>query len=131
MARQFEKHYTREEVRALLPEIRHRLDRLLEVRRELEKLERRIEGLMSPGCDMGGKLINSWTRSLAEIKAQLWHFYQREILIKDLERGLVDFPAIIGGDEVFLCWEKDEEDIEFWHDLNSGYAGRQKLKQEE
>jgi len=40
---------------------------------------------------------------------------------------LIDFPAIIGGNEVFLCWEQDEEDIEFWHDLESGYAGRERL----
>jgi hypothetical protein len=47
--------------------------------------------------------------------------------LKDLERGLIDFPAIIGGKEVFLCWEQDEEDIEFWHDLDAGYAGRERL----
>ena len=52
----------------------------------------------------------------------------REIQVKDLERGLIDFPAIIGGKEVFLCWEQDEEDIEHWHDLDTGYAGREKLK---
>jgi len=35
--------------------------------------------------------------------------------------------AILDGKEVFLCWEQDEEDIEFWHDLHSGYAGRERL----
>jgi hypothetical protein len=54
-------------------------------------------------------------------------FQRREILIKDIDRGLVDFPSIIGGKEVFLCWEKDEDDIEFWHDLDTGYAGRERL----
>ena len=52
---------------------------------------------------------------------------KREIQIKDFDRGLIDFPAILAGREVFLCWEQDEEDIEFWHDLNSGYAGRERL----
>jgi len=47
--------------------------------------------------------------------------------VKDLERGLIDFPAIVGGREAFLCWEKDEENVEFWHDLEAGYAGREKL----
>ena len=52
----------------------------------------------------------------------LQEFQRREIQIKDLERGLIDFPALIGGKEVFLCWEQDEEDIEFWHELDAGYA---------
>ena len=59
----------------------------------------------------------------------LREFESREIQLKDLERGLIDFPAIIGGREVFLCWEQDEDDIEFWHDLETGYAGRERLKQ--
>jgi hypothetical protein len=57
----------------------------------------------------------------------LAEFQRRRIFIKDLERGLVDFPAIIGGREVFLCWEQDEADIEFWHDLDAGYTGRERL----
>jgi hypothetical protein len=61
------------------------------------------------------------------MKRLLQNFQKREIQLKDIERGLVDFPALLGGREVFLCWEKDEEDIEHWHDLETGYAGREKL----
>jgi hypothetical protein len=64
---------------------------------------------------------------MADFRGAMAEFQRREILIKDIDRGLVDFPAIIGGKEVFLCWEKDEEDIEFWHDLDTGYAGRERL----
>ena len=64
---------------------------------------------------------------MAATKSVLQEFAQREIQVKDLDRGLIDFPAIIGGREVFLCWEQDEDDVEFWHDLNSGYAGRERL----
>jgi hypothetical protein len=71
--------------------------------------------------------VNTWIRTLAGMQEVLAEFQRREIQIKDLERGLVDFPAIIGGREVFLCWELDEEDIEFWHDLDGGYAGRERL----
>ena len=66
-------------------------------------------------------------RLLADLDGVLREFQRREIQIKDIERGLVDFPAIIGGKEVFLCWEQDEEDIEFWHELDAGYAGRERL----
>lgn len=47
--------------------------------------------------------------------------------IKDLDRGLVDFPSFRQNREVFLCWEEGETDIEFWHDLSAGYGGRERL----
>ncbi len=122
---QFQKHYTREEARALLPQIRQWLGRLDELRKELERLEKRLASL--GGNDLGGDTVNQWIRHLADMQEILAEFHRREIIIKDLERGLIDFPAIISGREVFLCWESDEEDVEFWHDLESGYGGRERL----
>ncbi len=127
MPYRYRKHYTREEARALLPEIRLWLKRISNLRETLEKYEQRVSALMSGGNDVGGETVNSWIRTLAEIREALCEFQKRDIMVKDLDRGLIDFPAIIGGKEVFLCWEQDEEDIEFWHDLDTGYAGREPL----
>ena len=127
MAHRFEKHYTRDEARALLPEIRRWLAELNHLRTEVERYDRRLGGLNAEGRDTGGETVNQWIRALAGMQHLLAEFQQREILIKDLSRGLIDFPALIGGREVFLCWESDEEDIEFWHDLDTGYSGREKL----
>jgi hypothetical protein len=127
MDHRFEKHYTREEARALLPQVRRWLKQLNTVRHELERLDKRLGSLMNRGHDVGGETVNQWIRLLADMQAVLAKFQRREIQIKDLERGLVDFPAIIGGKEVFLCWEQDEDDIEFWHDLDTGYSGRERL----
>ena len=79
------------------------------------------------GQDLGGHLVNHSVRLRAELRTLVMEFQRREIQIKDLDRGLLDFPALIGGREVFLCWEKDEDDIEFWHDLDAGYGGREPL----
>ena len=128
MEYRFEKHYTREEAQALLPKVRQWLDHLKQLRDDLDKYDKRLTSLMAPGHDVGGDMVNKWIRTLSDMQAVLLEFQQREIQIKDLERGLLDFPAIIGGKEVFLCWEQDEEDIEHWHDLETGYAGREKLK---
>jgi hypothetical protein len=125
---QFEKHYTRDEAQALLPQIRQWLGRITELHAALQKFEGRLNGLMAPGADRGGELVNTWVRTVAELEAVFAEFQRREIQIKDIDRGLVDFPAIIGAKEVFLCWEKDEEDIEFWHDLDAGYAGRERIE---
>ena len=127
MAHKFKKHYTREEARALLPKVRQWLEELGELRDELEQNDRRLAGMMVSGQDVGGNLVNRSVKVLGGMKELLQRFETREIMIKDLQRGLIDFPALIGGKEVFLCWEKDEEDIEFWHDIDSGFAGREPL----
>ena len=127
MAYQFSKHYTRDEARKLLGDIRRWLKEISQHRHDMEKYEGRLSGLMSPGCDLGGELVNTWIRTLVELDSLLREFQRREIQIKDLDRGLIDFPAIISSKEVFLCWEEGEEDIEFWHDLDAGYAGRERL----
>lgn len=127
MPRQYTKHYTREEARALLPQIREWLARLNGLRGEVERYDKRLSGMNTEGQDTGGETVNKWIRALSGMRDILAEFQQRQILIKDLTRGLVDFPAILGGKEVFLCWEADEADIEFWHDLDSGYGGRERL----
>jgi len=127
MKNRFDKHYTREEASALIPKLRGWLQRVNELREELTKCDKRLGGLRAAGEDLGGDLVAKWIKIIAEIKQVVDEFQRREIIIKDIERGLLDFPAIIGGREVFLCWEKDEEKVEFWHELDAGYAGRERL----
>jgi hypothetical protein len=127
MENRFDKHYTRDEVRALLPQIRQWLEKLNRLRQDLDRFDKRLSGLTGQGNDLGGETVNSWIRVLADMQGILAEFQRRRIFIKDLSRGLVDFPAIIGGREAFLCWEQEEDDIEFWHDLDTGFGGRERL----
>jgi len=127
MTHRYRKHYSRDEARALLPQIRKWLAELQHLRQKLTVQDQRIGQLLKTGKEMGGEMVNNWIRLLAETKGVLEQFRQREIQVKDLDRGLIDFPAIIGGREVFLCWEQEEDDIEFWHEIDAGYAGRERL----
>ena len=127
MNHRFEKHYTRDEAEALLPQVREWLAHLNELRSKIERDDKRITSLMQPGNDIGGDLVNRSIRTLADMQVLLGEFQKRDIHIKDIERGLLDFPAIIGGKEVFLCWELGEDNIEFWHDLETGYGGRERI----
>jgi hypothetical protein len=124
---QFEKHYTRDEAQQLLPQLREWLERLNRLREDLQRFEKRLGGLTDQGHDVGGDTVNQWIRALADMQHILAEFQRREIFIKDLSRGLVDFPAIINRREVFLCWEIDEPAVEFWHDIDSGFSGREPL----
>ena len=90
-------------------------------------LDDRVGQLLATGADLGGALVNDSVRQIAGVQKYLAYFRDLEIQIKDIDRGLVDFPAVIAGREVFLCWEEDEDNIEFWHDLDTGYAGRARL----
>jgi hypothetical protein len=128
MPYQYTKHYTREEARALLPQIRGWLTTLNRLREDMERYDKRLNSMNARGLDTGGDTVNKWIRTLAGMQEILAAFQRRQILIKDVARGLVDFPTILGGKEVFLCWETDEADIEFWHDLESGFGGREKLE---
>lgn len=49
-------------------------------------------------------------------------------VLKGLEHGLVDFPAMINGRQVFLCWKYNEPEVAFWHDVDAGFAGRQPIR---
>jgi len=127
MAFKYKKHYTVEEAREMLPQLRKWLDELNRHRRRVTQLDQRLEQLLAAGDDLGGDSVNDWIKNLSGIQKNLARFQKRDIQIKDLERGLVDFPAVLGGKEVFLCWEQDEDDIEYWHDLDTGYSGRERL----
>lgn len=127
MEHHFKHHYTLEEARALLPQIRRWLQQLDEQRGQMQKDEASLRALSAKGCDAGGKVVERWVRTMADFRGVIAEFETREIQLKDIGRGLLDFPAIIGEREVFLCWEKDEDDIEHWHDLDAGYAGRERL----
>jgi hypothetical protein len=127
MPLQFSKHYTVEEARALLPEVRRWLDSLEKCADRLKILDKKVGTLLDQGRDAGGRPVNDLIKTLAECRDLLLEFHRRQIQVKDLKRGLIDFPSFRDGKEIFLCWERDEDDIEFWHDLETGYSGRERL----
>jgi len=111
----------------LLPQIREWLRQLEVLRASMKKHDQRLESLLGSGTDRGGQTVNDWVRTIADLQHVVGEFQSRGIIIKDPERGLIDFPSIVGGKEVFLCWENGESDVEFWHDLETGYGGREPL----
>jgi hypothetical protein len=123
----FSKHYTLAEAQALLPQVRTWLDALELYQARLRAIEERVAPLLARHDDVGGELANDLVRHVADCKGILHGFAVRQIQIKDLARGLIDFPSLRHGREVFLCWEKEEDDIEYWHDIDTGYAGREPL----
>jgi hypothetical protein len=123
----FQRHFTRDEANALLADIRHWLARIELLRARMQRDEQNVRSLMRSGEDVGGASVNEQVRALAELQALLAEFTSRGIVIKDMDRGLIDFPSLMGDREVFLCWTNGEAAVEYWHDLDAGFAGREPL----
>ena len=125
---QYRKHFTLEEARALLPHLRRIFEDVHRCRDQIREVDEKLGNLLKKtGTDLGGRSVNGLLQDLLQMNAQLQRIHKMGVVVKDLDRGLLDFPSLRDGREVFLCWELDENDIEFWHDLDTGYAGRERL----
>ena len=122
-----ERHYTVDEANAALDWVRERLERLREAREQLTDEEARAalsDAAPRNGGGVPGRVVSAGFLTLREVLGELQAV---EIVLRDLDRGLVDFPAVRDGDEVYLCWVEGEDRIAWWHELDAGYAGRQPL----
>lgn len=122
-----ERHFTREEASALLPRLKEMLLQLRSSKDELTDTEAH-EALSetAPG-NGGGEEGKQVGVAFLEVRRLLGAIEESGIVLRDIDRGLVDFPAVIDGREVYLCWELGEDDVAYWHDLDSGYRGREPL----
>ncbi len=128
MANQFKKHFSLEEASGLLPTLAKIFEEVQTIQEELEARGSELaEVLDSAKSNGGGKKADYHFAQNQKIQRLLDQVEKKGVLVKDLERGLVDFPHLRGGQEVFLCWMIGEKQIGFWHDLESGFAGRQPL----
>jgi hypothetical protein len=121
------RHYTLEEARAELSWVAEKLVQMRAARERLSDAEARAalaDAFAGNGGGAPGKHVGEAFRDL---RSGVVALAEREIVLRDLDSGLVDFPAIRDGHEVYLCWIEGEEDVAFWHDLDAGYAGRQEL----
>jgi hypothetical protein len=121
------RHYTLDQANAALPWVQERMERLRSARDDFADEDvREALGEATPG-NGGGEPGRVVSEAFLELQAAAAELDALDIVVRDLERGLVDFPAIRDGREVYLCWEEGESEISFWHDVDAGFAGRQPL----
>lgn len=120
----------------MLPRLNRDLSRIQELIQTARRMNREKELCKAVGYREDGALImaadyqsaqSTIERTVREADALIEGIHKDGMLIKDLERGLVDFPAIIHGRDVLLCWELGEPSVSYFHDYTSGYSGRQKI----
>lgn len=117
--------YRIDEANALLP---HLATTLIELREKLPKaldIQQKVKaGALTNG---GSGKREEWTRVLARVEELVDRLAEWEIELRNVEEGLVDFPAEIDGGPAFLCWKLGEPQVAYWHRPDSGFAGRQPL----
>ena len=95
---------------------------------ELRGLEARIRSNGGSSLEEEAEhLRRSLDRVSKEVGRKMAEATERGIIVRDIERGLVDFPSLSGGREVYLCWQPGEAEIGFWHEVDTGFAGRRPL----
>jgi hypothetical protein len=123
-----DRHFTVEEANALLARVRPRLEALRAARDRLTDAEAH-EALAgaAPG-NGGGGTGRDVGEAFLEVRGLLLELQELGIVVRDIDRGLIDFPAILEGREAYLCWELGEPAVAFWHDLETGFGGRMPLE---
>jgi hypothetical protein len=127
--------FTADEANELLATVRPLVERMVECRRTLARTlaqRSRVSAIVSGN---GGGLHPQAVARLEEEAASAADGVRRAVAalqelgvaVKDLDRGLVDFPALRDGEEVLLCWQLGEEQVGYWHGVDDGFAGRREL----
>jgi len=124
------KFFTLHEANEVLPLIRPELERLKNLYVQIGALGDQVKAAAAASEFGGGMQGGSiYVRSLEDIQQIMADLDDKGIQVKDERRGLIDFPCLLGGRVVLLCWQLGEqEEIEWWHEVEGGFAGRQKLK---
>ncbi len=122
-----ERHFTRAEASALLPQLTTLLSQLRDAKDELTDTETHEALSEAAPTNGGGEQGRRVGIAFLEVRRLIDTVEQAGIVLRDIDRGLVDFPALIDGREVYLCWELGEEEVAYWHDLEGGYGGREPL----
>ncbi len=123
------KYFTVEEANRLIPRLTTLVSELRRTREHLQQQQPAAEAIAhkARGNGGGGDASTYLFEYAQSLRRNLSHLEAIEVVLKDLDRGLIDFPHMRGGREVYLCWELGEKQINYWHDIDSGYAGRQPL----
>jgi hypothetical protein len=130
------RYFTVEEANALLPELRVILEQLEARRRELEERQQGLEAIRQQAGGNGHRLAGEQFQQLKreaefmldECNSAIKKIESLGCVLKDLQVGLIDFPSMRDGQEVFLCWKPDEAEVGYWHGLTEGFAGRKPIR---
>jgi hypothetical protein len=126
---QYKKHFSLEEARTHIPRLKYEMAEVIELKAKLDSVGFNIyTRKYRPGFNPD--TLSEFPEDFLQMLEILQALTDDGIIVKGIEEGLVDFPALRkNGEEVFLCWKEGEADIDFWHSLSAGFRGRRPIKE--
>jgi hypothetical protein len=130
------KYYTVAEANATLPLLQRILRDITALAHDMRERHRRLNRLQDSGTlsqahqEEMQVMLAEFERAQAQMRDYEAELAKLQIELKDYFTGLVDFRSLRGGREVYLCWKLGEAEVAHWHELDSGFSGRQKLTPE-
>lgn len=122
------KYFTVEEANALLPKLKPLMKQLLNRRARASRLAQQQGHLLGDyRSNVGSADLSTLTQDFVAIDRLIAHIQAYGVIIKDVNGGLLDFLSERNGRDVYLCWKYGEDKIEFYHELHTGFAGRQQV----
>jgi hypothetical protein len=122
-----ERHYTLAEASELLPRVVELIAQMRTARDQLGDREAR-EALSEAGpTNGGGSPGRTVSEGFVQLRDAVAELQELDVVLRDLDRGLLDFPSLREGREVYLCWQDGEDAIRYWHEPDAGFAGRRPL----
>ena len=125
-------YFTVEEARALVPQLRKLLEAMRAEKEELDVKSHALQELApamhgNGHATMSANLEQQIKRLIDAIQEKINQITRLGIELKDIDRGLVDFPSLREGRVVYLCWLVSEPTVSYWHEVEAGFRGRQPL----
>ena len=126
------RHFTVAEANALLPTLRPHVARLVAAWRRLTAAQEQVVAILEskPRADLGGPPLTQAAADILIAQNAMVSIQAFGVDLKDPATGLLDFPTLRNGVEVYLCWRYGEPKVGFWHPIETGFAGRQPLEEE-
>ena len=118
------------EARSLLPKVRDLAEEMVLLAHRLHACHSQIRELAERGVENAGSPAGTrYLTILLRVQNCVARIHSLGCVVKGIEEGLVDFPHLMDGREVYLCWKLGEDDIHFWHETDAGFSGRVPIKE--
>ena len=121
-------YFTLQEANETLVTIRPLMDEVQTIRQKILANQPEAWPAIEKSAGNGGnRALSNMVQDFEKLDALVHRIQDTGALIKDINTGLLDFPALRDGLEVYLCWQYGEGEIAFWHEVEAGFAGRQPI----
>jgi len=121
------KHFTIAEAERALPYVSRIVEDIVATYRKAMEVQQRMERPLPSEDDDEDRLRREYDKLVATLNNYVDELLAVGVELKDYDQGLIDFPALHEGREVYLCWKAGEEKIGHWHEIDAGFGGRQDI----